>query len=62
MTKYLSSTALGMMHGRIIDRQIYILTNELTSFLYNPNKEGGLMTGLHGGINAGLVNSNCVDF
>ena len=27
-------------HGRIIDR-LYLLTNELISFLYNPNKGGG---------------------
>ena len=39
MTIYLGSTALAMMHGRIID-ETYLLTNELTSFLYNPNKGG----------------------
>ena len=35
MTIYLGSSALAMMHGRIIDLT-YLLTNELTSFLYNP--------------------------
>ena len=37
MTIYLGSTVLAMTHGRVIDR---LLTNELTIFLYNPNKGG----------------------
>jgi len=31
--------ALAMIHGRVIE-ETYLLTNELTSFLYSPNKGG----------------------